>query len=180
MLRPGSRQGAEAEDADVMAVAPFPIGECAVNHRVAGDVILAVRAQRESQPNIVNARQEIKRGPRPVGWRSLAGFHSQYTGVIWLGLAYHRRIGKERDRMNRRSFVALARVLPVHLAININGHKTGFIESDQNLAVLDGARGRLASRMHRGGTNRLAVDASDFDFHGTGSLEVHIRVRPAR
>ena len=124
MLQPGSRQGAEAEDADVMAVAPFRIRECAVNHRVSWDVILAVRVQREGQANIVNSRQETERGPRPVGWRSLTGFHGQDPRSVWVGFAHQRRIGKEGDGMDRRSFVALARVLRVHLAININSNKT--------------------------------------------------------
>ncbi len=82
--------------------------------------------------------------------------------------------------MNRRALVAFARVLPVHLAINIHGHKTRFVETDQNLAVFDRAGGRFALWMHGGSANCLAVDAGDFDLHGPGGFKVHIGMRPAR
>ena len=82
--------------------------------------------------------------------------------------------------MKRRPFVAHARVLPVHLAIDIDGCETRFIEPDKHLAVLDGTRGRFAFRMHRCGLNRPAVDAGDFDLHGTGGFKIHVSVRPAR
>lgn len=179
MLRAGSGQGAEAEDADVMAAGPLRVRQCAINHRVTGDVVLAVRAKRGSQPDIVHTWQKAKRGPRPVGWRYLARLHDKDAWIIRLGFTDYSWVGKQGNRVNRRTLVAHAGVLPVHLTIDIDGHKAGLIESNINPAVLDGASGRFALGMPRGSANWLAVDACDFDLYRVGGFKIDVGVGPA-
>ena len=96
VLQPGTGQRAVAEDADMMRLAPLLIRQSAVDDGIAGDIVAAVRPQPERQPDIMHARQEVERGPRPVGRRALARFHCQDAGVARRGLVREGRIGEDR------------------------------------------------------------------------------------
>ena len=79
-----TRQSAVSVDVDVLSVPGdiLVLGECPVHHGVPGYVIAPVGVDKELQPDVVQAREEVESVPGPLTGSLLTWTDLEHPGVL--------------------------------------------------------------------------------------------------
>ena len=91
-------------DMNIVTILPLIVGQCPIDNGISWDVVTLASMNTVLQPNVMDAREEVKCVPRPIGWRIVSGRHSLDSWIIqsWF---VNEGIDKDGDSMDRRTVI---------------------------------------------------------------------------